>query len=473
MISIPDKKTEEFLIDRLPDGIVAVNQEGLVCFLNPAAAALLGRPASEILGQPIGLPIVDSDFAEVNLVRADGKPCFVELRTIEAKWEGQPASVISLRDVTSRHEAAQKLSRERERLNLALRAGNMGVFEIDLDSGGLWWSPTTYILFGVEPEVFEPTLETVISLVHTKDRELLQQHIEESIALQQPINHEFRILGKDGKERWISCQGQLEFNDTGQAPLYFGIFVDVTTRKQSEQMLRKWEKLAAAARMSAAMAHEINNPLNGAVNLMYLAKITPGIPAKVAEQLAQAEQELERVAFTARQVLGFYPKSDVNEQVEIPVLVDSALKLFYNKLASKQIGIVREFEACPPIQAVRGELQQVISNLLSNAIDAVPHHGVITIGAHAVPDGDGMCVEIFIADNGPGIPVEAVDRIFEPFYTTKVGTGTGLGLWIAKEIVERHGGSIAVGPHTGHGANRGAVFTVRLNCKSSAMQPVL
>jgi PAS domain S-box-containing protein len=466
------KGSEGVLIDKIADGIVVVDQEGLVCFLNPAAANLLDRDPSEILGQPIGLPIVGADFAAVNLVRTDGKPCFVELRTVETEWNGQSASVVSLRDVTSRHEAIQKLSRERERLNLALKAGNMGLFEMNCESDELWWSPTTYVLFGVKPESFEPTFESLISLVHPQDQELLKQHFEENIALEQPIHHEFRIQGPDGKERWINCHGQIEFKDTGQPWRYFGIFIDVSMRRQSEQMLRKWEKLAAAARMSATMAHEINNPLNGAVNLLFLAKATPGIPSGVAVLLGQAEQELERVALTARQVLGFYRESGGTEQVDLPALADSVLKLFSNKLTLKKIRIARAFEACPPVQAVRGELQQVISNLLSNAIDAVPVNGVITIGAHGIPDGGNTRVEIFIADNGPGIPVEAMERIFEPFYTTKTETGTGLGLWIVKEIVERHGGSISVHPHLDNGEKLcGALFTIKLSCKPAAARP--
>jgi signal transduction histidine kinase len=140
------------------------------------------------------------------------------------------------------------------------------------------------------------------------------------------------------------------------------------------------------------------------------------------------------------------------------------LALYSNKFNSKNITVVREFGECPPIYAVRGEMNQVVANLISNAADAVGNDGTITIRLACTEDSDGRVVHMVVEDDGPGISKENAKRIFEPFFTTKKDVGTGLGLWVVKEIVERHGGAVELSSHNGHAA-RGAAFTVLLPCK--------
>lgn len=195
----------------------------------------------------------------------------------------------------------------------------------------------------------------------------------------------------------------------------------------------------------------------------------PGVPVFVADQLALAEQELERVAHATRQALGFYRESAAPERVEISALIESVLNIYSTKLAAKKIKVERGLSKCAPIYGVRGELQQAVSNLILNAIDAVSDGGTIVVSAHAVEGSKGGAAEIAIADDGPGIAPENAKRIFEPFFTTKAGTGTGLGLWVAKEIVERHQGSIAVCP-CGQNKTRGAAFTIQLPCAPETTQ---
>jgi len=235
----------------------------------------------------------------------------------------------------------------------------------------------------------------------------------------------------------------------------------VTRERRSQEILRKTDKLAAAARLSATVAHEINNPLEAVVNLVYIAKAEPGAPAAVVQHLALAEQELERVAHIARQTLGFYRESNVPESIHVPALIESVLKLYSNKFKVKNIAVERDFRSSLPVRGMEGELKQVLSNLISNAADAVGRNGTIRVAAQSVEDAGRNAVEIIVEDDGPGIAPDHVDRIFEPFFTTKQDVGTGLGLWIAKEIIDRHGGRILVRPGN-DGQSRGAKFTVRL-----------
>jgi PAS domain S-box-containing protein len=242
------------------------------------------------------------------------------------------------------------------------------------------------------------------------------------------------------------------------------VFRDVSAERRSQDLLRKTEKLAAAARLSATMAHEINNPLEAVVNLIFISKMDPGTPPAVVKQLTLAEQEIERVAHITRQTLGFYRESNAPEQIQIDALIESVLKMYSNRIESCGIQVKRNLGQCPPVLAVAGELKQVFSNIVANAIDAVGGNGTIAVNSQHLPNGGEGAVEVVIADSGTGIPPEHLERIFEPFFTTKKDVGTGLGLWVTKEIVERHGGSIHVRPANGREGIQGAAFTLQLPC---------
>ena len=241
------------------------------------------------------------------------------------------------------------------------------------------------------------------------------------------------------------------------------VFRDATNDRKSQEVLRKTEKLAAAARLAATVAHEINNPLEAVGNLIYLAKATAGMPEVATQHLTLAESELERVSHITRQTLGFYHETNAPDRVEVPALVESVLKLYANKFRSKHIVVACDLGECPPIQGWPGELKQLISNLISNAADAVSANGTLKVKLSCVQNHDGNQVQLVIEDDGPGIAKEHISRIFEPFFTTKKDVGTGLGLWVAREIAERHGGAIQVQSRTDP-TSHGTVFTVLLAC---------
>lgn len=242
------------------------------------------------------------------------------------------------------------------------------------------------------------------------------------------------------------------------------VFRDVTNERKSQELLRKTEKLTTAARLSATVAHEINNPLEAVGNLIYLAKSSSGASPEIARHLGLAEQELERVAHITRQTLGFYRESNEAQPIDIPALIESVLRLYSNKLDMKNIRVERDFGDCPSMVGVAGELKQVISNLVSNAIDAVAPDGSIRFSLKCQDHGNCDGIQMVIEDDGPGIPPQYLDRIFEPFFTTKKDFGTGLGLWVTREIVERHGGTITVNSRNGNDAARGASFVINLPC---------
>lgn len=243
------------------------------------------------------------------------------------------------------------------------------------------------------------------------------------------------------------------------------VFRDATNDRKTQDLLRRAEKLSAAARLSAAMAHEINNPLEAVSNLIYLAKQAPEATTALTEQLTMAEHELARVAHITRQTLGFYRESGERAPLDLAAILDSTLPIYKSKLQAKSIQLQRNYETCPPVLGVAGELRQALANLVSNAVDAVGEHGRITLSVRPVQTPGGSAAEVLIEDDGPGVPTEHLAQIFEPFFTTKKETGTGLGLYVTREILERHGGSVAVSPSSNHGS-RGAAFLLSLPCEA-------
>jgi PAS domain S-box-containing protein len=239
------------------------------------------------------------------------------------------------------------------------------------------------------------------------------------------------------------------------------VFRDATQERKLQEVLRKTDKLAAAARLAATVSHEINNPLEAVGNLIYIVRSAPGMPAHLAEHLTLAEEELGRVAHVARQTLGFYRESKTMRPISLLALVEAVLKIYAGKLKNKQLKVETEFGWCPPVRGLDGELTQVVSNLISNAVDAVSEGGTIRLTLSCIEHSEGQAVQLSVEDDGPGIAPENFVNIFEPFFTTKKDVGTGLGLWVSREIVGRHGGSIKVVSPRGNGSS-GSVFNVFL-----------
>lgn len=236
------------------------------------------------------------------------------------------------------------------------------------------------------------------------------------------------------------------------------VFRDATNQRNTQKLLRETEKLTSAARMSATVAHEINNPLEAVTNLLYLAKGSDNVPVEVVNLLEMAERELQRVSLIAKRTLGFYRESKVPDRIDLPHLVEQVLNLYSNRVQVKGLTITKDLQPCPSIMGIDGELRQAVSNLVSNAADAAPENGRIHVSC--APDATGQQVLLVLQDNGPGISRTVSQRIFEPFFTTKKDVGTGLGLWVTKEIVERHNGAIVL--HDSPGELGGATFTLAL-----------
>ena len=219
---------------------------------------------------------------------------------------------------------------------------------------------------------------------------------------------------------------------------------DITHQKKLEATLRTTERLASVGRLAATVAHEINNPLEAITNFIYLAKQQPGLSEKLQRYLTNADQELRRVAHIAQQTLGFYRDNSKAAELSVAELIGDVLTIYERKITYKQLRVEREVEPGLTINTVGGELKQVLSNLIANAIDASSESGKIVIRGRATRKSrSGVYgIQITVADTGAGISKDDQRQLFAPFFTTKKDVGTGLGLWITKDLVEKKGGNI-------------------------------
>ena len=220
--------------------------------------------------------------------------------------------------------------------------------------------------------------------------------------------------------------------------------------KKAEEALIGSEKLASAGRMAAVLAHEINNPLAAVMNLLFLAQSSADTPGSVRQYLKMADGELKRIAHITRQTLGFYRESTAPTTFRVVTLIDSVIDLLQAKIVSTQVKVQKECDDLLEITASFGELRQVISNLMLNSLDALGEGGQVTLRASTSQDplNGSARIRITLADSGQGIDETVLPRIFEPFFTTKGSIGNGLGLWVCKQIIEKHGGSIKVRSRT-------------------------
>jgi PAS domain S-box-containing protein len=268
-------------------------------------------------------------------------------------------------------------------------------------------------------------------------------------------------ITKDGRSTEVLVGVTFLNPDAHEVDRQFAAFIaDLSLQKKSEEVLRRTEKLAVAGRFAASISHEINNPLEAITNCLYLLS-NADLPVEARGYLEMAQKELDRVAQVTAQTLRFYRASTKPGDTDVHELIATVLTLLEPRIRLRQIEIVRDFRADPIVFAHDGEIRQVIANLIGNAIDAVNDGGCVRIRTSASREWKSNCagLAITIADNGAGMDAATRSRVFEPFFSTKGDTGTGLGLWISDEIAAKHHGSIRVrSRQAGEGIAGGTVF---------------
>jgi signal transduction histidine kinase len=351
---------------------------------------------------------------------------------------------IFFQDVTQQRRAEEESADNARRLGQALEAAQLGTWSWNRASDLLDLDERAALLLNSEPHA--PITRSALRerIVVSEDLPVTVRSLQRSLESGGLYNAEYRVESLSGEISWVSSSGIATFiPGSSEISGMVGTVQDITARKNGEAALRESEKLAATGRLAATIAHEINNPLEAVTNLIYLAKTDAAVPVAVKSLLDTADHELARVSQIAQQTLGFYRDNGRVSEIDINDLLERSVDLFGRRMQSRKIDCTLDLAPGLRIFGLPGEIRQVVSNLMVNAIDASSGSGAIHIRARGcVRQGaEGVC--ICIADRGAGVPSAVRTRLFSPFFTTKATVGTGLGLWVTRGIVEKQGGVIS------------------------------
>ena len=381
-------------------------------------------------------------------------------KTLEGRIDG---AVLVLMDIDAIKKRNQELVLAGEFTKSIIETMPEPVLVLNADLHILMANYAFYDAFEVKPEATlnqfvyslgdgqwnKPDLRTLLEEVLPHDRNF--------------FNHEviYDFPGIGWKSFMLSGRYMVQEPDT--APLILLSLTDMTKRKKIEAALVQAEKLAIASRLAASIAHEINNPLEAITNLLYLA--SNGDDAAAARSYAaQALEEVGRVSHITQQTLKFYRQSTASSSVQIAEILDSLLVLYNGKLLANNISVRRQYREGPPILCLAGDLRQSCANIIANAVDAMVSGGSLTIRVSTSFDWrnkERLGIRTTIADSGTGMDSETLGKIYEPFFTTKNDTGTGLGMWVCAQLVERLQGDLRVSSTTRLGRN-GTAFSLFL-----------
>jgi PAS domain S-box-containing protein len=338
-------------------------------------------------------------------------------------------------------------------LNTTIRSIGDAVIACDTDGNVEFMNIVAEQLTGwTETDAKTKSLHEIFPIFNEDTRVAVENPVDKVRRLGTVVglaNHTF-LVARDGTEVCIDDSGAPIRDSAGKMIGIVLVFRDITERRMSEGALMRAEKLAAAGRLAASVAHEVNNPLEGLTNLVYIALRSNDL-GEIHHLLAQAESELARIAHITRQSLGFYRETSTPAHFKPATVVREVTDFYTSRAISLGVSFIVNAETEREVLGSAGELRQILSNLLANSLDACASGSTIRIEASSALDPRDLSrpgVRITIADTGFGIPAKHLESIFEPFFTTKKDTGTGLGLWVSRELVEKHGGTLRVRSRT-------------------------
>ncbi len=465
------------IVESSDDAIITKTLDGAITSWNPAASRIFGYTWEEIVGQPI-FKLVPAELRQEEhdiLKRLTSGERIEHYETVRISKTGTriniSLTVSPIRDEQERIIGASEVARDisdrlhadelRVRLAAIVESSDDAIVSKDLNGIITSWNKAAARLFGWEAEeiVGRSVLTIIPDALHVEEHEILRK-----LRAGERIDHyETQRLHKNGHLVEVSLTVSPIWDAKGRIIGASKIARDVTERNRLQRALIQSEKLAATGRMAASIAHEINNPLEAMTNLAYLLANDRSINETALHYAKMLFEETERASEVARKTLAFYRETGQPVRIDICELLDGVLSLNHARFEKKSITVRREYAETKDVFGFPSELRQVLVNLLLNAVDALPEGGDIClrVSNEASRDETDERVCISVSDSGSGIPEDVQENLFQPFFTTKQSGGNGLGLWISRGIVERHGGELTFRNKTQAGES-GAVFMVLL-----------
>ena len=489
-----DLRTERDRAQRYLDtaGVIllALDLDGRITLVNRHACSVLGWTSDELLGHDwieTCLPTQirdavrarfhdllggDLSVVETPVVTKTGEERLIEWRnTLLRDDTGQCTGVFSSgTDISERHEAIEARLATEARTRFALESAHVGIGDLDCRTGIFVMSETMEAHYGLQPGTFEGTFEAFVEFVHPDDRASVRLTVEEAMRRGTAFSIEHRSLWRDGTVRWLTSTGRFFLGEDGQPLRGVGISLDVTERRMLEQQYQQAQRMEAIGQLASGVAHDFNNLLTvilGFSDIMAADVAMADQQRKDLEEIMKAARRASRLtaqllAFSRRQVLK-------TGAVDVNGLINDMTGML-GRLIGEHIEVSLVLAPdLPPVLADRGQLEQVVMNLVVNARDAMPDGGRVTIETtdvelensifHGETIAAGRYVMLAVTDNGSGMSKETQLRLFEPFFTTKkTGQGTGLGLSTVYGIIKQSNGHIWVDSEPG----RGTTFKVYL-----------
>jgi len=347
-------------------------------------------------------------------------------------------------DITDQKTAEKLVAEQRERFEFATGAGEIGYWFCDLPFDKLVWDERVKDHFWL-PADAEVDIDLFYRCIHPDDREPTRRAIEESIANHTRYDVEYRTVSLDGKQKWIRANGRTAYDATGRPLRFDGVTQDVTALKQTREALIRSEKLALVGRLATSISHEINNPLEAVINLLYL--IHQNTNDEMVKTFSEsAQQELARVSHIVTHTLRFNRQPYGAAREKMSNLLDSSAAIYTPRMRNMGVQIIRDYRDNESVLCYGTEIRQVFANLIGNSFDALKPGGRLLLRTRdrMNPRTGEMGVLVSIADSGSGMDGATKQRLFEPFFTTKGEKGTGLGLWVSREILHKHHAKLVV-----------------------------
>jgi PAS domain S-box-containing protein len=421
------------IVDKSADGIAVVDARNVVRFANPAAVEFFGRDGAAIVGEPFGHRIEPGCTADIEVERPHGQRLVAEVSAVSTEWEGAPATLCVLRDVTPRKQAEARLAEEKERLSVTLRSLRDAVVTTDTAGRVVLMNSGAELLLGVELE--EARGAPLRALVDRHEGKAGIGRALESVLEQQADGYRegrSTLAFAAGDERVVHYHVAPVIDAAGASSGAVLVLRDITEQQRIEAEVLRTNKLESLGVLAGGIAHDFNNILTGVMANVSLAEaLVRAQNASAADRLRTATRACERARDLTRQLLTFSKGgAPIREILDLRELLSDAVELV---LGGSSV-------ACDV--RIAEELW---------AVEAMPHGGQVVLRAdNVVHEGDpslplnpGPHVRVSISDAGPGIPPEVLPRVFDPFFTTK-DIGTGLGLSTTFSILQKHDGHVAI-----------------------------
>jgi PAS domain S-box-containing protein len=482
-------------LQSIGDAVIVCDQQGKITLFNATSEAVSGWMQADALGKPLDevfvianettRETVESPVAKVLrtgqvvglanhtvLIRRDGTDVAIDDSGAPIR-DGKGAIVgvvLVFRDIQERRKAERELSLRNAELESLLAHSPAGFATFDRALRFVRVNEALAKIDGFEESKhYGKTVKDIAPASSQMFTRILERVFAEGVSLQGEFTGRTEA-DPELERRWLTWFYPVFTGDSPDPVLAGAIVVDTTDQWQSQQALVRTEKLAAAGRLAASIAHEMNNPLASVTNLLYLVGCDTTLNESTRSFVDLASMELDRVSKIATQTLRFARRTVAPAEIDMEEVVRGMMLLFGGRLSQNQVKVSVRKRRVSPFYGYTSEVMQLLTNLLGNAIDAIGESGRIIIAIQDTMDWQTMTprVAVCVADSGPGIPEQYRKKIWEPFFTTKAETGTGLGLWLVEETVRKNGGSIRLRTATTP-ARHGTVFRMLLPLEAAPM----